>query len=603
MAEPTRENVKGRFEGETFSGSSGSSTFLRRENTFLIKTDQGELPVAYTFGVSPLQQYLIRQPGGRLQAFNIAWDTRPASAGGQRWFDLYPRETLKPGDPLHWTGLQQNWNFMCADCHSTRVQKGYDDRTREFHTTWSEISVGCEACHGPGSTHASAARSAAPAARGGGLTARLDERRGVQWTFDAAIGKPVRSSTRESEREIEVCARCHARRAQLTDAWTPGDRFEDGFRPVFIEPALFYADGRQKDEVYTYTSFLQSRMYAAGVTCADCHDPHSGRPRAEGNALCTRCHLAAKFDAPGQHFYKTGSEGASCVSCHMPTRTYMEIDPRHDHSLRIPRPVPPAAPRDSAIARASALAQMAQVDSAGLESIDQALKDSVPSVRRGALIALSHAAPADRLRLAPGRLSDPIRTVRVQAALCLADIADRLLAGDQKIAFDHAFDELAAELRFNADRPEAQTSLGTVWLARERPEPAMAAFREAITLDPSYVPAYVNLADALRAQNDDAAAERLLRDGLLRAPGHAPMHHALGLTLVRQKQPAEALSELAEAARLDPDSARFSFVYAVALHDTGKKNEALAVLRAALKTHPNDADLRQALEAFGRQLQ
>ena len=32
------------------------------------------------------------------------------------------------------------------------------------------------------------------------------------------------------------------------------------------------------------------------------------------------------------------SAGAQCVACHMPTETYMQVDPRHDHSLRVPRP-------------------------------------------------------------------------------------------------------------------------------------------------------------------------------------------------------------------------------------------------------------------------
>lgn len=655
MAEATPDTVLGRFDGAAFRHSGVTSTFFRRDGRFFVRTDGpdgalADFPIDYTFGVFPLQQYLIRLPGGRWQALGIAWDARPAAAGGQRWFHLYPRETLKAGDPLHWTGLQQNWNFMCADCHSTNVRKGYDASRREYRTTWSEISVGCEACHGPGSMHVDSAKTVAAGARPAALPARFDPR-----PF------PIATRSGAIDGEIEVCARCHARRSQLTDLAKAGDPLENGFRPVLLEPGLFYSDGQQREEVYTYASFLQSRMYTKGVTCADCHDPHSGRTRFEGNALCTRCHVAATYDAPAHHFHRAATTGSLCVSCHMPATTYMQIDPRRDHSFKVPRPGQPdapnactmachstrsaawaaaeiarhrptpvvsgfsrtvpglapagqgttnrttdgrttgasAAPIDTPIVRATELARADPASPGFVARVAAALGDSNPMVRRAALAALSRADAAIRLQLAPPLLKDPIRTVRTEAVLCLLDLADRSLSGQARAGFDAAFDEFLAEHRFNADRPESQTALGTAWLTRGRADLAIPALEEAIRLDPTFVPAYVNLADAQQTAGNESAVERVLRDGLRAAPGTAALHHALGLALVRQKRMPEAMTALAEAARREPETVRFTYTYIVALYDTGKRADALALLRAARRRHPDAPEFRELEQAYG----
>jgi len=340
--------VLGDFADRRVAYGAITSTFFRREGRYMVRTDgpDGKLAdfeIKYTFGVRPLQQYLIELPGGRLQALSIAGDARQRTAGGQRWFHLYPNERIDYRDELHWTRRQQNWNYMCADCHSTNVRKGYDPAAARYATTWSEINVACEACHGPGSRHvawAGAVRPGRPydANDGRGLTVLLRERRGVQWAVDPSSGNARRSVPRATAVELGVCAQCHARRSQISSDYVPGRPFLDHYLPALLTPPLYWSDGQQRDEVYTWGSFLESRMHAAGVTCSDCHEPHGGTLRASGNQVCAQCHAPAKYDVATHHFHRAGGPGAACAGCHMPATRYMLIDPRHDHSLRVPRP-------------------------------------------------------------------------------------------------------------------------------------------------------------------------------------------------------------------------------------------------------------------------
>lgn len=664
------KTVLGHFADARFRNGSVASRFFRRDGRYFVNTDgpdgkPADFEIKYTFGVTPLQQYLIELPGGRLQALGIAWDARPRERGGQRWFHLYPERTLKAGDSLHWTGIDQTWNYQCADCHSTNLRKGYDEAAREYRTTWTDLNVGCEACHGPGSNHIAwaklpANRRTLEASRG--LTVLLDERRGVSWTIDAQSGNAVRSRPRATSREIDTCARCHARRGQFSDTWHPGQPFGDAFRATLLEPGAYHADGQQRDEVYTYGSFLQSRMHAKGVTCSDCHDPHSGRQRAPGNGACAQCHAPAKYDVPGHTHHRPGSSGAECAACHMPTTTYMVVDPRHDHSFRIPRPdrtvalgvpnacnqchtgqsaqwaadavarwFPEARPgfqtfaealdagdrgapgalgallrvaddrAQPAIARASALDRLARYPGpTTLPTIRNALNDPDPLVRAAAVNALSGAEAALRAQLLARMLADPVRLVRMDAARALAGEPEARLAPVDRAAFERALGEYVAAQRFNADRPEAQTSLGNLHAARGRDVEAVAAYRKALELDPSFVEAALNLADLQRALAREDEAERTIRAALERSPKSAPAHHALGLSLVRQKRIAEALAALALATKLAPEDPRFAYVYAVALHDTGQRAEAIRTLRAALGRHPYNRDILFALATYER---
>jgi tetratricopeptide (TPR) repeat protein len=401
-------------------------------------------------------------------------------------------------------------------------------------------------------------------------------------------------------------------------------------------------------------------MHANGVTCSDCHDPHSGKLRAEGNAVCSTCHLASKYDTTDHHHHTPASAGAACVNCHMPPSTYMIVDPRHDHSLRIPRPdlsVTLATPnacngchtnRDARwavtqlnawyghapqgyqrfaaafsagrsgtadgqsqlsalandsteppIVRATALAQIdSSASRAAIEAVARSLRDSSGLVRLGALQSLANAPPLARMQLATPHLSDPLKAARIEAVSLLESIPPGQLPPDQRAAFERAATEYVAAQRFNSDRAEARVNLGTFYGSRGEASKGEEELKGAIRLDPFFIPAYVNLSDLYRAFDRDPDGERLLRQGLVVAPKSAVLHYALGLALVRLKQTDSALGELQRANELEPENTHFAYAYGVALHSAGKADAARATLAKVLALHPDDATVRAALASF-----
>jgi tetratricopeptide (TPR) repeat protein len=674
MQEANEQTVLGDFNQAELTHFGVTSSFYQQDGRYMVRTDgpDGALhdyAITFAFGVTPLQQYLIELPGGRLQAFSIAWDSRSAREGGQRWFHLYADEPIRHDDILHWTSLNQNWNFMCAECHSTDLNKNYDLAANGYRTTWSEIDVSCEACHGPGSRHVEwakrrAERKGSEPYSDSGLLVSLKDRHHVQWGMDATTGNARRSTPRTTDHEIQVCGRCHSRRGVIAAEYVHGKNLLDTHLPALLDAGLYHVDGQIQGEVYEYGSFLQSKMYQQGVTCSDCHDPHSLRLRAPGEAVCTQCHLAEKYAARSHHFHPPGSVGASCVACHMPPTTYMVIDPRHDHSLRIPRPdlsvaagTPNACNRchadhtaewaeaqvkrwygravigyqryaealqagrtgqpgaearlaklagedtQPAIARATALSLLrAYLSPASIDAVRNGLRDPEPIVRRAALQALEGLSPQDRWSLAGPALTDPIRGVRIEAARLLAPLPANATTAEQRRLLDVAVQEYIEAQQANADRAEPHLNLGWLYTQRGQFADAEAAYRTALRLQPTFVQAYVNLADLYRVQGKDGDGERMLREGLAVAPDHADLQHALGLVLVRQQRTREAIAALEEAARLAPENPRYSYVYAVALHSTGSPRRAIGALKQALTRSPYDRDILLALATFHRDL-
>lgn len=675
MDHATEKSVLGKFDETAFDNFGVRSRFYRKGGKFFVETDGpdgrlAEYEIKYTFGVDPLQQYLVEFPDGRLQALSIAWDARPKEKGGQRWFHLYPDEKIDHTDTLHWTRPSQNWNFMCAECHSTGVRKNYDAKTNRFQTTWSEISVGCEACHGQGSNHVAWAKAKGSWWPFGktddgtmGLMVRFTDRQNATWSLEKNAVTASRSLPPPILRkEVETCGLCHARRGQSSEDWVPGRWLSDTHNVLPLSRGLYHADGQMLDEVYNYGSFKQSKMFKAGVTCSDCHDPHDGKTRLSGDNVCLQCHTAEKFATPTHRRHADAAPALTCASCHMPVRTYMVVDQRHDHSFRVPRPDlstmlgTPNACNDchkdrSADWAAAAVAQWHGTDRKGLQTYGpafhaawsnqpgadralaaiagnshepgfaragalaelngrlspdtarvarDALKDPDPMVRIGALDMLD-GIPAQQLWpvVAPA-LSDSVRGVRIRAASLLAGMPASQQPPHDRAIFDKAAEEFIAAQRLNADRPEGRTALGNFLARQGKAAEAEAEYQAALRLDDRYVPAAVNLADLHAQQRQESKGEAVLRKALEASPRDASLHHALGLALVRAKRPDEALEELRLASDLQPERARYAYVYAVALHSARRMAQAIAVLERNAARNPGDRDTLLALVNYSR---
>jgi hypothetical protein len=667
MAAASSDSVLGDFDNAEFTAHGVTSRFFIRDGEYVVNTDgpDGELRdyrISHTFGWYPLQQYLVDFHDGRLQALGIAWDSRPASEGGQRWFHLYPDQHMDHDDPLHWTGREQTWNYQCAECHSTDLKKGYAAGSDTYDTRFAEIDVACEACHGPASGHLQwAAEASSDEARSDdslkGLIVDLSDRDGGSWQIDAESLKPYRSTPRTRQTQIEICARCHSRRGLIHADYEYGQPIGNTHRVALLDRHLYFPDGQIRDEVFVYGSFLQSKMYRAGVTCTDCHDAHSLELHATGNALCTRCHTAAKYDQPAHHQHDLESPAAACTACHMPQRTYMVIDDRADHSLRIPRPDlsarigtpnacngchqdrtsdwaaaavaqwfpdskyrgshfsealhaatigdPTAASQLVAIAadgaqagivRATAVDRLRPLAGAQhLEMIGDAIESDDPLIRAAAVRFLEVTEVQTRVDLGWSSLDDTDRVVRLEAARILAPLLRQRVPERFRETLLQAVADYRAAQMANAERPESHLNIGLIAVAAGDPVAAEQAYRTALRIDPRFVGGYVNLADLYRLLQRDKEGEQLLRAGIDKVPDDADMPHALGLLLVRQKRMEEALVYLQRAAETATDDPRMAYVYGLALQGAGDLGQARMVLMENSRRHPEHAATRAAL--------
>jgi len=661
MQHANEATVLGDFDNSEFTANGVSSRFFVKNGKYFTHTDgpdgsMQDFEIKYTFGLTPLQQYLVEFPDGRVQTLGIAWDSRSVSAGGQRWFHLYPDQTINAGDDLHWTGQNQNWNYMCADCHSTRLEKDYSSSKNTFKTSWSDINVACESCHGPGQSHLQWTALDDDLKQQDitmGLTHLLDDRKDISWIIDPDTGTARRSKAASDNIEIGVCAACHSRRGQLKTGIESDASFLDHYRPALLTADLYHADGQILDEVYVWGSFAQSKMKAAGVTCSDCHEPHSQKLRANQEQVCSQCHLPAKFAVTQHHQHKTDSTGANCLNCHMPETTYMVVDPRRDHSLRIPRPdlsiefgTPNAcnqchtdkstewaanefsslwpgitepyqnwtkaftlarsgAPqaeialikviRDKskpAIARATAITEIRPfLSPLSGQVLQVALTDNSPLVRFAALSVLDALPPENRYQFASGLLQDPVLLVRTEAARISAPAMQSQLEPAEQLVLQKALLEYIDTQKENAERPESHLNLGNLYAQTGDVTSAEKAYRQAIKLDPKFAPAYANLADLYRSQSMDQFAGKVLSEGINELPENGTLYHAQGLLLARSQQMDLAIDSLKKAAELQPDSARYTYVYGVALNSTGSASDAILVLEGGHRMHPRDQEM------------
>ncbi len=641
----TDETVLGDFDDSTFTHNGVTSRFYRREGRFYVFTEGpggeiGEFEITHVFGYDPLQQYLIPFPGGRLQCLTVAWDVERG-----RWYHLYPENTPGPDDWLHWTRNAQNWNGMCAECHSTDLKKNYVPETNTYGTTWSEIDVSCEACHGPGSLH-------------------------VAWAEIDPMARPesddyelaVTTSNLESRQMVELCSPCHSRRTILGDYDHTGTEQLDTFIPELLNEGLYYADGQIQDEVYVYGSFLQSRMYRMGVRCADCHDSHSTKLLREGNDLCLSCHRADTYNTSDHHFHKETHEGKpspgwSCVLCHMPGTDYMGIDNRADHSIRIPRPdlnlafgVPDscsmkgchddkpvqwsadaytkwygisrkphfgtviAAGREGkpealedlvrlaedrlypAIVRATALQLLRMYrDETVLGALRRAFIDEEPLVRQTAASNADFFQDKERADLIGPLLWDPVRAVRIEAARSLAAIPADVLKPDQVKKLPEVLDEYVQAMSYSLDFSFADFNLGNLYSALNKPEESERFYRTAIQIDDLFFPAKVNLAMLMNQQGRNDEAEKLLRQVMDSQPDMYEVSYSLGLLYAEMNRPIEAAAYLKKAADGIPERPRIRYNLGLLLQSMGRLDEAETSLRTAIDREPTNMEFLYAL--------
>jgi predicted CXXCH cytochrome family protein len=661
MEEASPQSVLGDFKDATFDYAGTRSRFFQRDGKYYVETDNAKgkietFQVSYTFGHYPLQQYLISFPDGRMQALSIAWDSRTADRSGQRWYHLYPNQKVTHDDPLHWTGAFQNWNSRCASCHSTGLVRNYSSETNRYDSRWQEINVACEACHGPGSRHVAWAKG-----KGSFENKGLPTRLGKVWEPVNGRRPTLPPVDFAMSGQVQVCSGCHSLRLELQQTNVAASYF-DNYKLSPLLEGRYYADGQIKAEVYETGSFLQSRMYENHVSCTNCHDPHSGKVRIAGNKLCLQCHEPAQYQTRDHFFHETDSPGGQCVSCHMPTETYMGVDVRRDHSFRVPDPAasvalgvpnactqchkdrdnrwaadivtkhtshkdlryphtallagarmnsPSVVPgllayaqdtRNPPILRSIAILESARFSSPQqMELVSAALASSDPVVRMAAPSALNGQDVGERLARLRGRLNDSARSVRMEVARQLVDVPLSQAPAEVRFSLGNLFDEYKESLLFNADMPESMNDLGLFLTAQGDPDGAEKAIRQALTLAPRYLPAMLNLADIYRAKQRDDLAEPVLREAVAAYPESGDACHALGLLYVRTHRAKESVALFGQATRLAPENPQYALVYAVALVDNGRRSDGIQVLRAAAKRFPGDGSIRRALETYESQ--
>ena len=659
MQPATESTVLGDFDQQTLTSDTETNRFFRRDGGFWINTPNAEgkptdYPVAYTFGVEPLQQYFLQLDDGRLQSHGAAWDVPE-----QRWFHLYDGDSVDHHHRLHWSGAQQNADYMCIECHTTGFQRDYDPVANTYASRWEALGVGCQSCHGPAAEHVQWAENAD--------ASEADDNRGFEHNPVAAT----------SGSQPETCARCHSRRSPLGNGYTPGNHLLDDYLPALLSADAYEVDGKIKDEVFEYGSFQQSRMHAAGVVCSDCHNPHSAQLRAPANAVCTQCHnptgnavrtgidasglQAKEYDHPSHHHHPAGSPGSQCVSCHMPGKLYMVNDLRHDHSFTSPHPLqarqlehsdaclgchqqtedqvvnlfqqwyPDAQPRDGGYARdlhaarqglpgaAEALArQLGRSDLADIRratllselpsypsaaaqgAVIKALNAASPQVRHtaagllGALVA-----PNQQISLLTALLDDPVRAVRLAAAWQLLQLAAESNVDPQVL--QQLIAEYEQSQNSMLERAETQLNLAGIYQLTGREAEVEPALRKALRQDPTFHPARIMLAQwQEQFAGDPESALRLLSKSIEQYPQEPSLQHAYGLALVRQRQYQQALQALQAAHELAPEQAEYGYVLAVALHGSGQAQAALDLLRNQLQAQPSDRRTRQALISYLR---
>jgi tetratricopeptide (TPR) repeat protein len=655
--------VLGNFNNFEFRHRGEVHRMFRKDGKFFMNTrgPSGkfeDFQVTHTFGYTPLQQYLVPFEGGRLQCLPIAWDTEHG-----KWFHLgdtvYAGQNVDPGNWLYWTNQAQNWNGMCADCHTTNLKKNFDPETNTFKTTWSEIDVSCEACHGPSSEHVK--------------WANLPE---GSRPMDVNTGLIVKTRDLDNKELLNVCARCHSRRAILGDYEDDNSDLLNYMIPQLITQPIYYADGQIRDEDYEYGSFTQSKMFEKGIKCSDCHDSHSVKTKKPDNQLCLQCHRPDIYDTRRHHFHKpdpgTGDDrlinrgepeykegtGAQCVNCHMTGRYYMGNDYRRDHSFRLPRPdltltigtpnacndchkdkttawsqsyirkwygeatrphygetFAAAVKRDTSVipelilyaenelfplmVRATAVHFLGGYNTdESNDAVDRALSDPASLVRHTAIMSFNSTNAVSYERLLMPLLNDPVKGIRAEAGIRLSEVPDNQLSEPARKARKAALEEYKAIHLYTADFPGGRFNLGVMYANEGELEKAAQSYREALKIDGLFYMAKVNLAMVYAQQGKTEEAERLLKEVLIENPEVVEVNYSLALLLAEKGRYDESRKFFLKAAELMPGQTRILYNLGLLENSLGNKSAAEGYLLKALSREPDNFDFLYALATF-----
>lgn len=608
MQDANETSVLGDFNDDRFSSDRETTRFFRRDGGFWVNTpgidgQARDFPVRYAFGIEPLQQYLIDTGNGHLQALGVAWDTQE-----KRWFHLYPGQGVDFKNPLHWSKPPQNANFMCVECHTTGFKRNFSAADNRFDSRWQSLGVGCQACHGPASGH-------------------------LAWTAGktrqdhAGFQQSLRGG--DNLKEVETCARCHARRAPLDDGFEHTRRLLDDFLPSRLTRELYELDGKIKDEVFEYGAFSQSKMFAKGVRCSNCHEPHSTTLRAEGNGVCLQCHnpagktsvagvdgnglKARDYQSPEHHKHVVGQPGSHCVDCHMPGKFYMVNDWRHDHGFTIPAPAQALqlGTRDACLSchaatpgqkvaeqfrlwygehdsptqqYARSLDALRSAKPGAAEGLFEQLRHSdLPAVRRATLLAELPNYPSRRaLDLTIGELRNSAPEVRIAAIEALSAL---LPAGQRIQPLTPLLDDPVRGVRISAAYALLPARGGGLGAAFDK---ALDEYEQVQSSQLDRAEANVNLAMLYRATGRPDKVEPALRIALQRDGDFIPARVALVQWLDAQGRADEARAVLEDGLRAHPDSGLLYHTKGLALVRAGQPEAALQALREAVRLEPDN---------------
>jgi tetratricopeptide (TPR) repeat protein len=631
-------SVLGNFKNASFTADGVSTHFFKKEGKFYINTegDDGknrDFEVRYAFGYYPLQQYLIEFPDGKLQTTRLSWDSKQ-----KKWFHQYAGQKIDYRNWLHWTKNAQNWNTMCAECHSTNLKKNYDVDKDSYHTSFDVLNVSCEACHGPGKNHIS-------------YIGGEDYKKGNK--IEHSLLQLAKNNSQTAQ--INACAPCHALQNGLDPQKTNSEELLDNYVPVLPNTERFHADGQVNEEDYTYASFLQSKMYTRGIKCSNCHDPHSGKLQLIGNLTCLKCHEKT-YDSPSHHFHQINTEASLCKNCHAPGKYYMGNDLRHDHSFRVPRPdlsvqystpnacnnchtnksakwssdavekwygskrkyhyaedlIPGSKINEKSeyhllklmadtsvpnIIKATAVNYLGNISSEkSVNALSTSLNDKDPLIRYTALRSLMYQYRflANKTIIAP-LLNDKVKAVRIAAAELMGFMGEDQIPPEYLSSYSIAKNEFEKNLVYQTDFAHGNIPLADYYARNKNYPLAEKFYKRTLQKDSLANLARLNLAVVYNTQGKNAEAIDILKMAVKTDDKNDQAWYNLALLYNEINDSKNTAAAFEKTLSLKPVNARFFYNYGLFLQQKGNSVKAISILQQGLKQFPADESLNYAM--------